>query len=342
MQNLSGIGMTSQRTRERLLGRLMDQGIQSMEVLDIMRSTPRHIFLDEALAHRAYEDVALPIGHNQTISQPYVVARMSEAIVKTGSMNRVLEIGTGCGYQTAVIAQLAKKVFTVERIKALSERAKKNLRVLGLRNIEFKHDDGSLGWADRGPFDAIITTAAPRQVPVELLSQLADGGRLIIPVGGEDYQELKLIRREGSEFTEQILDEVRFVGAAHHHQAGSGELCQLQQKQRGGIQLQMSPAVIRHHRCSQSAVVLRMQRIQGIEAVLEALHFFRLAQHRLKQAAHQVQHALLKLPGPAAVLAVLSTVGDGQSPHALNRIDAVPDPGISIVAMHRVGGAGRK
>ena len=211
MQNLSGIGMTSQRTRERLLGRLMDQGIQSLEVLDIMRSTPRHIFLDEALAHRAYEDVALPIGHNQTISQPYVVARMSEAIVKTGTMNRVLEIGTGCGYQTAVIAQLAKKVFTVERIKALSERAKKNLRVLGLRNIEFKHDDGSLGWADRGPFDAIITTAAPRQVPVELLLQLADGGRLIIPVGGEDYQELKLIRREGSEFTEQILDEVRFV-----------------------------------------------------------------------------------------------------------------------------------
>ena len=140
----------------------------------------------------------------------------------------------------------------------------------------------------------------------------------------------------------QVLDEVRFVGAAHHHQAGSGELGQLQQKQRGGIQLQMSPAVIRHHRCSQSAVVLRMQRIQGIEAVLEALHFLRLAQHRLKQAAHQVQHALLKLPGPAAVLAVLSTVGDGQSPHALNRIDAVPDPGIPIVAMHRVGSAGRK
>ena len=211
MQNLNGIGMTSQRTRERLLGRLMDQGIQSMEVLDIMRSTPRHIFLDEALAHRAYEDVALPIGHNQTISQPYVVARMSEAIVKTGAMSKVLEIGTGCGYQTAVIARLAKRVYTIERIKDLSERAKKNLRILGLRNIEFKHDDGSLGWGDHGPFDAIIATAAPRQVPIELLSQLADGGRLIIPVGGEDYQELKLIRREGSQFTEQILDEVRFV-----------------------------------------------------------------------------------------------------------------------------------
>ena len=204
-QNLSGIGMTSQRTRERLLGRLMDQGIQSMEVLDVMRSTPRHIFLDEALSHRAYEDVALPIGHNQTISQPYVVAKMTEAIVKSGPIGRILEIGTGCGYQTAVIAQLAKKVFTVERIKPLLDRAKRNLKLLGLRNIEFKHDDGSLGWAERGPFDAIITTAAPRQIPGELLEQLADGGRLIIPVGGDEHQELKLVRRVGSEYEEHIL-----------------------------------------------------------------------------------------------------------------------------------------
>lgn len=209
--NLSGIGMTSQRTRERLLGRLMDQGITSMEVLDVMRSTPRHIFLDEALSHRAYEDVALPIGHNQTISQPYVVARMTEAIVKSGSLGRVLEIGTGCGYQTAVISQLADRVFTVERIKPLLDRAKKNLKTLGLRNIEYKHDDGSLGWDQRGPFDAIITTAAPQRVPEELLQQLADGGRLVIPVGGDDNQELKLIQRQGSEFEETVLDMVRFV-----------------------------------------------------------------------------------------------------------------------------------
>jgi protein-L-isoaspartate(D-aspartate) O-methyltransferase len=209
--NLSGIGMTSQRTRERLLGRLMDQGITSMEVLDVMRSTPRHIFLDEALSHRAYEDVALPIGHNQTISQPYVVARMTEAIVKSGSVSRVLEIGTGCGYQTAIIARLADRVFTVERIKPLLERARKNLRTLGLRNIEFKHDDGSLGWEQRGPFDAIITTAAPQRVPEELLQQLNDGGRLVIPVGGDESQELRLIQRHGDEIEERVLEMVRFV-----------------------------------------------------------------------------------------------------------------------------------
>lgn len=210
-QNLNGIGMTSQRTRERLLGRLMDQGITSMEVLDVMRTTPRHIFLDEALSHRAYEDVALPIGHNQTISQPYIVARMTEALVKSGSLERVLEIGTGCGYQTAILAQLAKRVFTIERIKPLLDRAKHNLKLLGLRNIEFKHDDGSMGWEDRGPFDAIITTAAPQQIPQDLLDQLAEGGRLVIPVGGEDFQELKLIQRNGSDFEERTLDKVRFV-----------------------------------------------------------------------------------------------------------------------------------
>lgn len=210
--NLNGIGMTSQRTRERLLGRLMDQGISSMEVLDVIRSTPRHIFLDEALAHRAYEDVALPIGHNQTISQPYIVARMTEAIVTSGPMDSLLEIGTGCGYQTAIIAQLAKKVYSVERIKPLLDRAKKNLKTLRLRNVDFKHDDGSLGWEQKAPFDAILTTAAPQQIPSELLQQLnPEGGRLVIPVGGDDRQELKLIRREGAEFSESILDAVRFV-----------------------------------------------------------------------------------------------------------------------------------
>ncbi len=207
--------MTSQRTRERLLGRLMDQGIHSMEVLDVIRSTPRHVFLDEALSHRAYEDVALPIGFNQTISQPYVVARMTEALLTTGPMNRVLEIGTGCGYQTSVLAQLSKAVFTVERIKPLQEKARKILRLIGLRNIEFKHDDGTQGWADRGLYDAIMTTAAPQSIPQELLHQLADGGRLIIPVGGENDQELTLVTRSGDEFSSQVLDVVRFVPLLH-------------------------------------------------------------------------------------------------------------------------------
>ena len=209
--NLSGIGMTSQRTRERLLGRLIDQGISSMEVLDVIRSTPRHIFLDEALSHRAYEDVALPIGHNQTISQPYVVAKMTEALLKSGSIDTVLEIGTGCGYQTAVMAQLAKTVYTVERIKPLLDRAKKNLKLLKLRNINYRHADGSAGWTNNGPYDAIITTAAPQQVPRELFEQLKDGGRLVIPVGGDDQQELQLITRHGKDFTAQVLESVRFV-----------------------------------------------------------------------------------------------------------------------------------
>lgn len=218
--NLSGIGMTSQRTRERLLGRLIDQGISSMEVLDVIRSTPRHIFLDEALSHRAYEDVALPIGHNQTISQPYVVAKMTEALLKSGPIDSVLEIGTGCGYQAAVMAQLAKTVSTVERIKPLLDRAKKNLKLLKLRNINYRHGDGSAGWANNGPYDAIITTAAPQQVPRELFEQLKDGGRLVIPVGGDDQQELQLITRRGKDFTAEVLEAVRFVpllvGQLHH------------------------------------------------------------------------------------------------------------------------------
>lgn len=203
--------MTSQRTRERLLGRLIDQGIGSMEVLDVIRSTPRHIFLDEALSHRAYEDVALPIGYSQTISQPYVVAKMTEALLRSGPIDKVLEIGTGCGYQTAVIAQLAKSVYTIERIRPLMERAKKNLKLLGLRNIDFMHGDGSAGWEKYGPYDAILTTAAPQQIPLGLLQQLADGGRLVIPVGGDLQQELQLITRNGQEFETAILEAVRFV-----------------------------------------------------------------------------------------------------------------------------------
>lgn len=215
--NLSGIGMTSQRTRERLVGRLLEQGIKHWGVLDVMRSTPRHIFLDEALAHRAYEDVALPIGYNQTISQPYIVAKMTEAILENhpaleqGKLGKVLEVGTGCGYQTAVIAALAHKVYSVERIKPLLEKARKNIALLGLRNVQFKHADGSMGWREKGPFDAIIAAAAPRHVPDELLEQLAEGGRLIIPIGGEGVQELRLITRQGDEYHTEIIASVRFV-----------------------------------------------------------------------------------------------------------------------------------
>jgi len=208
---LSGIGMTSQRTRERLLGRLMDQGISSIEVLDVIRSTPRHLFLDEALAHRAYEDVSLPIGFSQTISQPFVVARMTEALFESGPMTKVLEIGTGCGYQTAVLSQLAKSVYSIERIKPLQERARKTLRGIGVRNCEFRHGDGFAGWPERGGFDAIITTAAPQRLPKQLLEQLNEGGRLVIPVGPSDQQELTLVTRKQGEFERQILGQVRFV-----------------------------------------------------------------------------------------------------------------------------------
>ncbi len=215
--NLAGIGMTSQRTRERMIASLLDRGIKNWAVLDVMRTTPRHIFLDEALAHRAYEDTALPIGYNQTISQPYVVARMTEAVLagraSDGSkLPRVLEVGTGCGYQTAILAQLADRVWTVERIQPLLDKARKNLGLLKIRNVRSKHDDGSLGWPEHGPFDAIVAAAAPQHVPAELLEQLADGGRLVIPVGREKgSQELRLIQRQGDEFHTQVLEAVNFV-----------------------------------------------------------------------------------------------------------------------------------
>ena len=210
--NFNGIGMTSLRTRERLLGRLMEQGIKNMQVLDIIRSTPRHIFLDEALSHRAYEDVALPIGYGQTISQPYVVAKMTEIVSASRRLKSVLEIGTGCGYQTAVISRIAEKVYTIERIKPLLDRAKKNLKLLGIRNVEFKHDDGSLGWGERAPFDAIITTAAPQMVPAELYQQLSqEEGSLVIPVGVDNQQNLKHIVKSGQNIRTENLGSVRFV-----------------------------------------------------------------------------------------------------------------------------------
>ena len=208
---LQGIGMTSQRTRSRLVQRLQDQGITDPQVLDVMASTPRHIFIDEALSHRAYEDTALPIGFNQTISQPYIVAKMTELLLAEGPMKKVLEVGTGSGYQTTVLAQLVDQVYSVERIRPLQEKARKRLQLLSLRNVHLRHTDGGMGWAERGPFDGILVTAAPEQVPPELLQQLAIGGRLVIPVGGRQ-QELKLvIRQSETEFTTEVLEAVKFV-----------------------------------------------------------------------------------------------------------------------------------
>lgn len=201
---LSGIGMTSQRTRERLITRLIEAGIKNYEVLDIIRATPRHIFVDEALAHRAYEDTALPIGFQQTLSQPYIVARMTELLLQGTRPKRVLEIGSGSGYQTAILAQVVDHVFSTERIAGLQAKAKKRMHQLELKNIRFQHSDGGYGWAQEAPFDAIIVTAAPSEVPKPLLDQLKVGGRLVIPVGNEE-QELQVIVRseEGNDLDQQ-------------------------------------------------------------------------------------------------------------------------------------------
>jgi protein-L-isoaspartate(D-aspartate) O-methyltransferase len=208
--DLNGIGMTSQRTRERLIQRLVDQGISNTMVLEVIRSTPRHLFLDEAMAHRAYEDVALPIGFQQTLSQPYIVARMTELLLADGPRQRVLEIGTGSGYQTAVLAPLVGEVYSVERIKPLQQKARQRMRQLKLRNVHMNHADGGLGWAERGPFDGILAAAAPERIPQELLSQLAPGGRLVIPVGG-DTQHLQLVCRTHEGFETEIVEAVNFV-----------------------------------------------------------------------------------------------------------------------------------
>ncbi|KXS46798.1 MAG: protein-L-isoaspartate(D-aspartate) O-methyltransferase [Marinobacter sp. T13-3] len=206
---LEGIGMTSRRTRMRLVQRLRDAGIQSEPVLDAVAQVPRHIFLDEALAHRAYEDTSLPIGHNQTLSQPYIVARMTELLLAHGPEN-VLELGTGSGYQTAVLAHLFPHIYSVERIRPLQDRARDRLRQLQMRNVLLKHADGGMGWPERGPFDGIIVTAAPVDVPQELLDQLADGGVLIAPVGEEQQVLVEVVRR-GQHFERRELEPVRFV-----------------------------------------------------------------------------------------------------------------------------------
>jgi protein-L-isoaspartate(D-aspartate) O-methyltransferase len=208
--DITGIGMTSQRTRERLIQRLVDQGISNKAVLDVIRTTPRHMFLDEAMAHRAYEDTALPIGFSQTLSQPYIVAKMTELLLAGGPLERVLEIGTGSGYQTTILAQLVDRVYSVERIKPLQAKARQRLRRLKLHNVHTRHADGGMGWAEKGPFDGIITTAAPQTIPEELLQQLAPGGRLVIPVGGEN-QQLQVVTRSAEGFETEIVEAVRFV-----------------------------------------------------------------------------------------------------------------------------------
>lgn len=209
--NLNGVGMTSQRTRDRLTQRLRDQGIIDERILDVINSTPRHAFIDEALAHRAYEDTALPIGFNQTISQPYIVARMTEALLAEGPLKKVLEVGTGSGYQAAVLAQLVEKIYTVERISGLLEKATARFKMLGLRNIMSKHADGGMGWPEKGPFDGIIVTASPRRIPDELIGQLAEGGRMIVPLGVADRQELVLVVKTANEVSTEVLEAVRFV-----------------------------------------------------------------------------------------------------------------------------------
>jgi protein-L-isoaspartate(D-aspartate) O-methyltransferase len=211
MSERSGIGMTSARTRERLIQRLAEQGIRDARVLDRIRNVPRHLFVDEALSSRAYEDTALPIGHGQTISQPYVVARMTEAITIGGMPEKVLEIGTGCGYQTAVLAPLVGKIYSIERIEALLERARERLRELEIKNVRFKHGDGSDGWPSQAPFDGILLAAAPHALQQKLLDQLAEGGRLIAPVGPEGRQELLRITRRGDQFLRERLGFVSFV-----------------------------------------------------------------------------------------------------------------------------------
>lgn len=206
-----GIGMTSQRTRERLIKRLQEQGIKNEAVLDVMRRTPRHIFVDEALATRSYEDTSLPIGHGQTISQPYSVARMTEALLQPGDVQKVLEVGTGSGYQAAVLAPLVDTVYSVERIRPLLDQARRRFMELRLNNIRLNYSDGGWGWEEHAPYDGIIVTAAPTEIPQSLFEQLKIGGRLIIPVGPPGHQELMQITRTSTGYEEELLDQVSFV-----------------------------------------------------------------------------------------------------------------------------------
>ncbi|MGJ0486710.1 MAG: protein-L-isoaspartate(D-aspartate) O-methyltransferase [Methylomicrobium sp.] len=208
---LQGIGMTSRRTRERMTRRLLEQGIRNNKVLDVMSRTPRHIFVDEALSSRAYEDTALPIGFNQTISQPYIVAKMTELLFEFGRLGKVLEIGTGCGYQTAILAQMVDHVYTVERIMPLQKKAKDHLWSLKLKNISYLHSDGGWGWPEHAPYDGILVAAAPSEIPEMLLEQMAVGGVMIIPIGRGGRQELQRVLRTPEGYEVEELEPVTFV-----------------------------------------------------------------------------------------------------------------------------------
>ncbi len=208
--DLSGSGMTSQRTRERLVQTLRQRGITHPAVLEAIARVPRHIFVDEALAHRAYEETALPIGHGQTISQPYTVARMTELLMAV-EPQRVLEVGTGCGYQTAILAGLVREIFSIERIGALSSRARNRLAQLQITNARLRHGDGYAGWPQHQPFDAIIITAAPPQLPESLLGQLREGGIMVVPLGERGEQQLHCLERKGDRFHDRVVENALFV-----------------------------------------------------------------------------------------------------------------------------------
>ncbi len=203
--------MTSQRTRERLIQRLRTEGIRDDVVLGAIRAVPRHLLIDEALASRAYEDTALPIGYGQTISQPYIVARMTEVLRAGRLLDKVLEVGTGSGYQTAVLARIAKQVYTIERLEPLQKLTRGRLVRVGVRNVQYRFGDGSRGWPEHAPYDGIIVTAAAASLPEALLSQLAIGARLVIPVGPDSVQELLLIQRHETGYTREHLERVSFV-----------------------------------------------------------------------------------------------------------------------------------
>ena len=214
---VQGLGMTSLRTRQRLLERLTEKGIEDIRVLEAMRDTPRHLFLDEALASRAYEDLALPIGYQQTISQPYIVARMTEILIEDKKLesqpiDKALELGTGCGYQTAILSRFSKSVLTIERIKALHDNAAKNLKKLKVRNVKLLFDDGSNLIEAKENYDAILFAAAPLEIPAYFLDKLAIGGRLVAPIGGGEVQDLSLIKRLGkNKYETEIVEQVLFV-----------------------------------------------------------------------------------------------------------------------------------
>ena len=212
MNTVQGIGMTSRRTRERMIDRLIDQGITSHKILNAMRNVPRHLFMDDALASRAYEDTALPIGHGQTISQPYIVAKMTELLVDHQHLKNVLEIGTGCGYQAAVLANLVEHVNTIERIHPLYKQAKDRLWELDIRNVSYLHSDGGSGWPEKAKFDGILVAAAPPEIPEKLLEQLTVGGIMLIPIGKErGIQELQRVIRTESGYEIERLEPVSFV-----------------------------------------------------------------------------------------------------------------------------------